>query len=177
MLKDIKLCASIIMTMCQHTEMWEPVLQLVNMLVCFYLFPISINFLRAISHHAACWLLRLSHCQCNCQKWNNWNVSIFIIPINIFLDFYDTCRVWCIILIETLCKQMSTTYAPMCIMLISLFISQAVGRHAPLCVSFCVSWHFRGVKCFMHFYRCFHFFPVLLRLHLGLLLPPLAHFS
>lgn len=106
---------NIIMTICQHAEMWELVLQLVNMLVCFYSFPISINFLRAISHHAACWLLRLSHCQCNCQKWNNWNVSIFIIPINIFSDFYDMRRVWCIILIETLCKQMSTTYAPMCI--------------------------------------------------------------
>lgn len=43
-------------------------------------------------------------------------------------------------------------------MLMSLFISQAVGRHAPLRVSFYVSWHFRGVECFMHFYRCFHFF-------------------
>lgn len=83
------------MTMCQHTEMWELLLQLVNMLVCFYLFSISINFLRAISHHAACCLLRLSHCQCNCQKLNNWNVSIFIIPINIFLEFktYVECGV------------------------------------------------------------------------------------
>lgn len=115
MLKDIKSCENIIMTVCRHAEIWELVLQLVNMLVCFYLFVISINFLRAISHHAACWLLRLSHCQCNCQKLNNWNVSIFIIPINIFLDFYDIRRVRCIILIETLCEQMSTTYAPMCI--------------------------------------------------------------
>lgn len=114
MLMGFKLCVNIITT-CQHTEMWEPALQLVNMLVCFYSFPISINFLRAISHHAACRLLGLSHCQCNCQKWNNWNVSIFIIPINIFLDFYDTRRARHIILIETLCKQMSTTYAPMCI--------------------------------------------------------------
>lgn len=64
MLIDIKLCVDIIMTTCQHTELWELVLQLVNMLVCFYSLSISINFLRAISHRAACWLLRLSHCQC-----------------------------------------------------------------------------------------------------------------
>ena len=113
--KRFQIMWNIIMITCQHTEMWELMLQLVNMLVCFYLFAISINFLRAISHHAACWLLKLSYCQCNCQKLNNWNVSIFIIPINIFPDFYDIRWVRCIILIETFCKQMSTTYAPMCI--------------------------------------------------------------
>lgn len=115
LLMDIKSHANIIETTCQHTETWELELQLVNMLVCFYSFPISINFRRAISHRTACWLLRLSHCQCNCQKWNNWNVSIFITPINTLLDFYDMRRVWHIILIETLCKQMSTTYAAVCI--------------------------------------------------------------
>lgn len=58
MLKYIQLCVDIIMTVCQHTDMWELVLQLVNMLV----FIVFISYFHKFSWgqlvttpHASCW--------------------------------------------------------------------------------------------------------------------------
>lgn len=130
---NVKLSAAIIRTS-RHKQTWES--------VCIHFSRLSINFRRAISHHAAC-------CHVVSVIVRNEIIEMFPSSINTFPDFF-------FIKLHAQCyfdwDFVEANERNICLgvhMLIGLFISQAVSR--PSVCHFASLDIFRGVECFMHF--------------------------
>lgn len=119
--------------------------------VCIHFSRLSINFQRAISHHAAC---------CHVVSVIVRNEIIEMFPSSSLhqhisrLFFFNTaCTVlfWLRLCWSKWAQHMPRrTYA-------NRFVYQS-GSWSALCVSFCLSWHFLGRRMFYAFFGLFYLF-------------------
>lgn len=131
---NVKLSAAIIRTS-RHKQTWES--------VCIHFSRLSINFRRAISHHAAC-------CHVVSVIVRNEIIEMFPSSINTFPDFFFYQTACTVLFWLRLCWSKWAQHMPRRAYA-NRFVYQS-GSQSALCVSFRLSWHFPGRRMFYAFF-------------------------